>query len=186
MKKMFALITLISILGLITFALPQENNLPKETGLYYKKGETWSKVSNAIPSDAKQSSGLLSSKTTIIFDGANAETQLSNTQPVFYFVYPSGVEVYRKVRNFFNFGIFRVEKKSDHRESFIKTYSGMFGSSNNVDKKYGVQVNIQTVSDGLITITPVSNLAPGEYIIVMNTKGGSDGNQIFEFGVSTK
>jgi hypothetical protein len=94
--------------------------------------------------------------TTIEVPGARAGLSIANTKPTFYVTgYPSGTRLY----------LARGTEKQDYRQIKM-SYSGDFSEWAHVSPKDLTDIDVQAVTPGLITVTPKTQLARGEYVFL--------------------
>lgn len=95
-------------------------------------------------------------KSTIEVPGARAGLTITNTKPTFYVSgYPSGTRLY----------LVRGIEKQDYRQIKVN-YSRDFSEWDRIMPKDIAAIDVQAMGPGLLAITPRTDLAPGEYLIL--------------------
>ena len=124
--------------------------------------------------------------------GRNADLQLRDTGPVFYFYLDitsgglntsSGVPSDPK-----EFTLVRFNQRSDNREVTIGK-SNAFGAKGGLSDEYVVQFKAEDLGNGIFKITPASALQKGEYGFMLVNSGNSNtaagvGAKFFDFGIN--
>ena len=124
--------------------------------------------------------------------GRNADLQLRETAPTFYFYLDvtsgglntsSGVPSDPK-----EFTLVRFNQRSDNREVTIGK-SNAFGAKGGLSDEYVVQVKAEDLGNGIFKITPAGALQKGEYGFMLVNSGNSNtaagvGAKFFDFGIN--
>ncbi|MEQ1763050.1 MAG: hypothetical protein ABL984_07890 [Pyrinomonadaceae bacterium] len=136
--------------------------------------------------------GIGKVKTKTNLPGRNADLQLNQTGPTFYFYLDvtsgglntsSGVPSDPK-----EFTLVRFNQRSDNREVTIGK-SNAFGAKGGLSDEYVVQFKAEDLGNGIFKITPASALQKGEYGFMLVNSGNSNtaagvGAKFFDFGVN--
>ena len=136
--------------------------------------------------------GIGKVKTKTNLPGRNADLQLRDTGPVFYFYLDitsgglntsSGVPSDPK-----EFTLVRFNQRSDNREVTIGK-SNAFGAKGGLSDEYVVQFKAEDLGNGIFKITPASALQKGEYGFMLVNSGNSNtaagvGAKFFDFGIN--
>jgi hypothetical protein len=136
--------------------------------------------------------GLGKVKTKANLPGRNANMQIRNNSPVFYFyldVSSGGLNTASGIPSTPNeFTLIRFNQRSDNREVTIaKTNS--WGSKGGLSDEYVVQLKAEDLGNGIFRITPAGDLKNGEYAFYLVNSGNSNasaaiGAKFFDFGVN--
>lgn len=124
--------------------------------------------------------------------GRNADLQVQNTLPVFYFYLDitsgglntaSGVPSDPK-----EFTLVRFNQRSDNREVTIGK-SNAFGAKGGLSDEYVVNFKAEDMGNGIFKVTPAADLKKGEYGFYLVNSGNSNtsagvGAKFFDFGVN--
>lgn len=138
--------------------------------------------------------GIGKVKTKTNLPGRNADMQLQNTMPVFYFYLDitsgglntaSGVPSDPK-----EFTLVQFNQRSDNREVTIGK-SNAFGAKGGLSDEYVVQFKAEDMGNGIFKVTPTTDLKKGEYGFMLVNSGNSNtaagvGAKFFDFGVNMK
>jgi hypothetical protein len=136
-------------------------NLPYGRGVYYDDPAgvvslPWTTVVGYRDGWVRDYFNVGHATTTIEVPGARAGLTIANTKPTFYVSgYPSGTRLY----------LVRGTEKQDYRQIKM-TYSRDFPEWNHISRKDLSDIEVQAVAPGLITVTPKTQLPPGEYLIL--------------------
>lgn len=136
--------------------------------------------------------GIGKVKTKTNLPGRNADMQLQNTMPVFYFYLDvtsgglntaSGVPSDPK-----EFALVRFNQRSDNREVTIGK-SNAFGAKGGLSDEYVVEFKAEDMGNGIFKVTPSADLKKGEYGFMLVNSGNSNtaagvGAKFFDFGVN--
>ncbi|NOT47696.1 MAG: hypothetical protein HOP17_08090 [Acidobacteria bacterium] len=136
--------------------------------------------------------GIGKVKTKTNLPGRNADMQLQNTAPVFYFYLDitsgglntaSGVPSDPK-----EFTLVQFNQRSDNREVTIGK-SNAFGAKGGLSDEYVVQFKAEDMGNGIFKVTPSGDLKKGEYGFMLVNSGNSNtaagvGAKFFDFGVN--
>ena len=136
--------------------------------------------------------GIGKVKTKANLPGRNANLQLTNTAPVFYFyldVTSGGLNTASGIPSDPNeFTLVRFNVRSDNREVTIGK-SNAFGGKGGLSDEYVVQFKAEDLGNGIFRITPATALTKGEYGFYLVNSGNSNasaaiGAKFFDFGVN--
>lgn len=136
--------------------------------------------------------GIGKVKTKTNLPGRNADLQIQNTSPVFYFYLDitsgglntaSGVPSDPK-----EFTLVLFNQRSDNREVTIGK-SNAFGAKGGLSDEYVVQFKAEDMGNGIFKVTPAADLKKGEYGFMLVNSGNSNtaagvGAKFFDFGVN--
>jgi hypothetical protein len=159
----------------------EPTGLPKEQGIFYKGVSGWVPLQEVQSSGAKTTGmgkALLtggwggSGDVVMVFPGAEAPVQISESKPTFYSRPP--------IQSPRDLMIVRVDKKKDHRE--LQTTTGAVFKSAGYKKSNVVEVSTTLLSSDVMVITPATDLKDGEYLLVFSY-GGSGG---YDFSINQK
>jgi len=123
--------------------------------------------------------------------GRNANLQIQNAKPVFYFyldISSGGLNTASGVPSNPNeFTLVRFNQRSDNREVTIGK-ANAFGAKGGLSDEYVVQFTAEDLGNGIFKITP-TNLIKGEYGFYLVNSGNSNastaiGSKFFDFGVT--
>lgn len=183
---------------------PNDPMSKKNYGIYlYEERDGGRKMTPLKPNVSAQNrtGGLFTSsltygigkvKTKTNLPGRNADLQLKETGPTFYFYLDitsgglntsSGVPSDPK-----EFTLVRFNQRSDNREVTIGK-SNAFGAKGGLSDEYIVQFKAEDLGNGIFKITPASALQKGEYGFMLVNSGNSNtaagvGAKFFDFGVN--
>lgn len=123
--------------------------------------------------------GIVKAHGKAVLDGAKASVETADTKPVFYLYIPSGSDAAfgGSTYNPKDFAMVKLEVKGDTRQITTGSYS-MWGSSSGTDEKARQGFGSETLKPGVYKLTPVSDLAPGQYAFEQNW------GTYFDFGVA--
>jgi hypothetical protein len=168
--------------------------LPTDTGLYYKDASKWTKLEKAVPTDSGNKGafkaallGFGSAKYFDLYDSGQSSVQISEPRPNFYVRIPADVDkqvvtvatkTYGMNPNDVGFVFFgaradirdikiiqlKLDKKKNLRGIEFKIIAGKRRYAENAVH----QVAVKRVNDGVILITPNSDLVPGEYLLLIS------------------
>jgi hypothetical protein len=166
--------------------------LPTDTGLYYKDTSNWTKMAKAIPADGgnkgayKSALGIGSLKYFNVYEDGQSLVRISEPKPQFYVRIPADVDeqtvtlatrMYGMNPNDVGFVFFGaradikdikiVQLKSDKKKSSRGVEFKIIGGARRYAKDVIHQAGVKRVDDGVILITPNSDLAPGEYLLLI-------------------
>jgi hypothetical protein len=135
-------------------------------GIYVQNGSSWDKLYPASSMGSKASGvaksafsyGIAKAKVELTYRDAEAPVSTSNPRPIFKVVGPLQVAPRDIV-------IVRVQQKKDHRELQVGKMGALSGFSMQYPADVVTEVSVQKSEDGVTTITPVSGLKPGQYIL---------------------
>jgi hypothetical protein len=147
--------TLVLALAMVCVASAQDK-LPTDHGLYYRSGDTHTKLQSSCSSGMKTHD--LGRRDEFVYRNAQATFQLDNRHPTFVYV---GTESSPLVRQQFLLGAMGVKK---HERHIGFRLGGVM--SNVLDLKI-------TKKDLVSTVTPAADLNPGEYLLGVY-EGASD------------
>jgi hypothetical protein len=112
------------------------------------------------------------------FRGAEAPLELSDRRPVFYVKEnPAIANVAGRTDR--DLLIVRFDKKKDRRELQTTNGGNMFTFKSGISRDRMPDVVATRLSDGVFTVTPTSDLPPGEYLITFSSMGTTG----YDFGV---
>ena len=136
--------------------------------------------------------GLGKVKTKANLPGRNANMQIRDNSPVFYFyldISSGGMNTSSGIPSTPNeFTLIRFNQRSDNREVTIaKTNS--WGSKGGLSDEYVVQLRAEDLGNGVFKIVPAGDLKNGEYAFYLVNSGNSNasaaiGAKFFDFGVN--
>ena len=136
--------------------------------------------------------GIGKVKTKANLPGRNANLQLTNTAPVFYFyldVTSGGLNTASGIPSDPNeFTLVRFNVRSDNREVTIGK-SNAFGGKGGLSDEYVVQFKAEDLGNGIFRISPAAALTKGEYGFYLVNSGNSNasaavGSKFFDFGIN--
>jgi len=124
--------------------------------------------------DIKEFLSIGRTKSFIEVPGPSAALAIPNQRPTFYVSgYAAGTRLY----------LVRSTEKQDYRLIPMK-YSGNFSEWASVPKEYLTDLEVQALAPGLLSVTPRSDLKPGEYVILTAINNEYRAIQLcFEFSV---
>ena len=132
--------------------------LPADSGMYYQSGANYGPMKMDCNSGLKSTGLSFGLRDKFIYKGPSAPSLFNDHHPMFVFISPADTSAARST-----FVLVQMNMKKDHRE----TGFAVGGVLNNL-----VEIKVtHEASD--ITITPVADLAPGEYLLGMY-QGASD------------
>jgi hypothetical protein len=180
-KTSFLISTALACAGLTTTLMAQDTaSIPAARGVYYKGDSGWVGLSGTLLMP------ILSGTTADLFGvgtkqaiaempGMHAALQTTNARPTLY------------VRGFpLNYGIYLVKQtqKAEYREIHMPL-SRDFNEYAHLRSKDLREIEMRSVGNGLIAVTPSKDLAPGEYAIVSALEGNDRFIKMgFDFGVA--
>jgi len=186
---------------------PSITGLSTETGLYYKEASKWTKLEKIVPADGgnkgayKAALGFGSTKYFNVYEGGQSSIQISESRPTFYVRVPAdqdeqivnmATKMYGMNPNDVAFVFFGA--RADLKDiKIIQLKSDMKRNSRGIDFKIIAgehryaenaihRVAVKRVDDGVIMITPNSDLIPGEYLLLICDALGWN----FDFSVVAK
>jgi hypothetical protein len=119
-------------------------------------------------------------KSRAVLSGLNADLQLTERRPTFYFYLSEGLESLAGSPN--QFSLCELEQKKEKQERrLVIGKAGLGGSSFGVDSKSVRAFTSEKVANGIYKVIPSADLAPGEYAFVLPS-GGSVG-RMFDFAI---
>jgi hypothetical protein len=157
---------------------PPPSDLPAEAGVYWKQdGGRWVKLERAVLADTKnrgmgrflETDGLSNLKTTVVFRGAQASARTPDRRPIFH-VRETGSAAHAL--------IVRLKRKKENREAEVSSWEAGIRNQQGFNRGQIHQVITSEATRSYFTITPVSDLEEGEYLLVL---GDVDGG--FDFGI---
>jgi hypothetical protein len=180
-KTSFLMCAALACAGLsATLAAQDTASIPAARGVYYKGDSGWVGLGGTILMP------ILSSTTADLFavgskqaiaeiPGMHAALQTTNARPTLY------------VRGFpINYGIYLVKQtqKAEYREIHMPI-SRDFNEFAHLRSKDLREIEMRSVGNGLIAVTPSRDLAPGEYAIVSPLVGNDRFIKMgFDFGIA--
>jgi hypothetical protein len=113
------------------------------------------------------------------YRGAEAPIKIIEKRPVFYVRNYAAIldGPYTGVRNAV---IVRFDKKSDHRELQTTSGGNAFTLKSGFSKERVVELEAKKIGDEVYSLTPTSDIPPGEYLLTFNSTGSSG----YDFSVS--
>lgn len=123
--------------------------------------------------------------------GRNANLQIKDTAPVFYFYLDTtsgGLNTSSGIPSNPNeFALVRFNQRSDNREVTIGK-ANAFSAKGGLSDEYVVQFKAEHLGNGIFKITSAANLTKGEYGFYLINSGNSNtssavGSKFFDFGV---
>jgi hypothetical protein len=124
--------------------------------------------------------------------GRNANLQVNNPRPVFYFyldINSGGLNTASGIPSTPNeFALIRFNIRSDNREVTISK-GNVFGAKGGLSDEYVVQFNAEDLGNGTFKITPAIDLKLGEYGFYLLNSGNSNassavGAKFFDFSIN--
>jgi hypothetical protein len=112
------------------------------------------------------------------FRGAESSVQLSSRRPVFYVSQNAALDevVGRREHDLV---IIQFDMKNDCRELFTTGDGIMFTVKRAIPKDHMPDVLTTRIGNGLFTVTPASDLEPGEYLVTFSSEGVGG----YDFGI---
>ena len=159
--------------------IPLPSDLPAAAGVYWKQdGGQWIKLEPSVLADTKnrgmgrflETDGLSNLKTTVVFRGAQASVRILDRRPVFH-VRETGSAAHAL--------IVRLKRKKENREAEVSSWEAGIRNQQGFNRGQIHQVVTSQPARGYYTITPVSDLEEGEYLLVL---GDVDGGFDFAIG----
>jgi hypothetical protein len=182
MKLKLTLISAIALAGIAMTLSAQQSpdNLPWSRGVYLRAGNEWVSlpVNPLMPfkeGSARQLLGLGQSDAIAEMPGPHALIQIGNGKPTFYL---------RGIPQTYGIYLVRSEQKDDYRRVRMPM-SRDFRQFAKFRQQDLVDLDMRAVSGDVLTVTPRTELKPGEYAIVSEFEQNI--RQIrasFEFGVT--
>ncbi len=182
MKLKLTLISAIGLAGVLPWLQAQQvpEGLPWPRGVYIRAGNDWVSlpVNPLMPfreGSARQLLGLGESDAVAEMPGPHALVQIGNAKPTFYV---------RGIPATYGIVLVRSEQRDDYRKVRMQR-SRDFRQFAKFRSRDLVDFDIRPISGDVLTITPRTDLAPGEYAIVSTFEQNI--RQIragFEFGVT--
>jgi hypothetical protein len=195
MWKSISWITLLLAASFILSSAQQPSNAagipsrPQEEGAYYYAGtRSWERLSHILNAGRKPRHVYriivpsLVPGIVLIFRESEAPVKIAARKPVF-FIRSSGVA--GKLPGVLDRDVLivRLAKRKDHRELPVTTGASIFNVSQSIPKTQIVKSVVTVESENAFTVTPIDDLAPGEYIITFGT--GQLGGYDFEIKRNT-
>lgn len=124
--------------------------------------------------------------------GRNADVQIKDSTPVFYFYLDTnsgGLNTSSGIPSTTNeFVMVRFNQRSDNREITIGK-ANAFGAKGGLSDEYVVQFTTEDMGNGTFKVTPAGSLSKGEYAFFLTNSGSSNagtavGLKFFDFGVN--
>lgn len=144
----------------------QPGEPPDEAGAYYRNSSKWTRLAQATASYstagmgmALLSGGMTGLKTMEVYEGAEARTRITEKRPTFFI---QGYQVSNP-----EFLIVRLKKKNDSREveaGRVSIFSQRIGYKDS-ETRWPEPIKVSTYT---VKLTPVSDLSPGEYLLVVS------------------
>ena len=159
------------------------SEVPPEFGVYYREAGTWIRIAEVEPAQTNSNGmarallswGLAGINVLQVYQGSKAPVQISSERPTFYVrgLAPSAAEVM----------LLRLDKKRDSRELRIARVSPFSTQAGpRIQDLTGAIVT--RVGNDVVTITPKSELKPGEYLLRVASPELSPGG--YDFGISVR
>lgn len=135
--------------------------------------------------------GLGKRKTKANLPGRNADMQIDESEPVFYFYLDAssgGLNTSSGIPSTPNeFALVRFNLRSDNREITIAK-ANAYSAKGGLSDEYVIEFDSQDLGNGIFKITPKSSLSNGEYAFYLLNSGNSNasmaiGSKFFDFGV---
>ena len=156
-----------------------------EPGIYYKSPNGFVKIQQTIMSGGgtKHAGKMLlpglTPQMVWTFRGSEAALQILEHKPTFYV---KQAPVVRNVPGHSERDVVIVrfdKKKKDHRELQVTSGGNMFTYKAGFSKERTQDISVTHVSDGVFSITPVEDLARGEYLLTFGGLGATG----YDFGI---
>jgi hypothetical protein len=180
-KTSFLLCAALTCAGLTaTLAAQDTASIPAAKGVYYRADSGWVGLTGTIllPSISSTTADFFSvgpKQAIAEVPGMHATIQTTNARPTLY------------VRGFpINYGIYLVKQtqKAEYREIHMPI-SRDFREFAHLRSKDLREIEMRSVGNGLVSVTPTRDLAPGEYAIVSPLSPNDREIRIgFDFGVA--
>lgn len=109
--------------------------------------------------------GLSSAKSNKVIEGETSCTEISDTQPSFIFVFGEDKltgEIFTNSRNMNNIVLLKLHDKKGKRNLRTGKY-GLSGVKTGIDEKDVLPINIEVLSDSVLSVYPKNKLNKGEY-----------------------
>ncbi|MGH9776337.1 MAG: hypothetical protein ACRD50_15500 [Candidatus Acidiferrales bacterium] len=157
--------------------------IPTEEGIYVKSPSGWTRM-QAISSSgggmkhaAKMFVPGLTPQVVWTFRGAEAPVQLSDSRPTFCIRQQPMMDdiAGHSARDVI---IVRFDRKKDHRELQTTSGGNAVTFKSGFSKEKTPDISVSTPEPGIILVTPMGDLPPGEYLLTF----GSSGFTGFDFG----
>ena len=167
--------------------------LNQENGIYYKRENEFITVYGK-PIVATNTGGFLKSYLTVgmskirmraQLSGKNAQLQVPNRHPIFYFYMPEG-------QTPDSFSLIKIDIKGDRRQFEVGSAGGVTGSATSgLDIDKVCQIVIERVAPHIYRVLPSDELDDGEYGFIGTftlTSAGvaGAGEKIYDFGIPKK
>jgi hypothetical protein len=166
-------------------AVPENGSseVPPEFGVYYREAGTWIRIAGVEPAQTNSNGmarallswGLAGINVLQVYQGSKAPVQISSERPTFYVrgLAPSAAEVM----------LLRFDEKRDSRELRIARVSPFSTQAGpRIQDLTGAIVT--RIGNDVVTITPRSELKPGEYLLrIASPELSSVG---YDFGISVR
>ncbi len=191
----------------------EKNHSFNESGIYFFENNKYTKLDPTNINGTKMNPGVMYAPTTYttMIDGVEANYQIQETNPVFYFNFDPAkkslnnsnqrsnsdnyMDYILSMRNGSqgqaispnDFKLIKLDKKKGNRQ-FNSGSIGAFGASTSIPGKYIVNFKYERVSGNTYKITFKEELKPGEYCFMYSgdhqtyDRSGS-GIKIFDFGI---
>ena len=176
--KILLSILVASALFAQTPVVVEKDAVPQEDGFYYKSPAGWQKLQPITMTGGgtkhmgKMFVPGLTPQMVWTFRGAEAPIQISEHKPVFYIKeLPALANIAGRSER--DVVIVRFDKKKDHRELQTTNLGDMFTFEAGLSKDRTPDIPTKTVAEGVFTVTPNQDLAPGEYLLTFGASGYS-------------
>jgi hypothetical protein len=157
----------------------ESNNLkglPVKMGLYYKDAASgWLAIESHAAGKMKTkgmwgavlSQGITGVQLVEVFPGAQAIVQIPERRPTFYLrtSYLGAENTQRMIKEII---IVRFDKKKNSREVETVSGGGMTGTRVGFKKSAIRECTVSQIGDDLLSVTPDTDLEPGEYLLTTN------------------
>lgn len=158
--------------------------VPQSDGAFLKTSQGWQKLQvlsmsgGGLKHMGKVFVPGLTPQMVWTFSGAESPMQISERRPVFYVKQaPALAEVGGRTER--DLVIVRFDKKKDRRELQTTNGGSMFTFKAGLSKDRTPDITALRLTDGVFSVTPTSDLPPGEYLLTFSAMGMSG----YDFGV---
>ncbi len=143
---------------------------PPEVGVYWKNGNSFTRVEGQAISQAKVGGkagsmftyGMRNEHWDAYLDGPQSKNVIQDRQPVFYLYVPDGASSS-------DFVLISLEKKGNRREFQIGSFGGITGGKSGVKKEKEVAFTAEHAGIRTYKIKLNAAMQPGEYAFFMGT-----------------
>jgi hypothetical protein len=187
--------------SIVVAATPVSNdpNLPPpEVGVYWKNGNSFTRIEGQAVSQAKVGGkagsmftyGMRNEHWDAVLEGPQSKNVVKDSQPLFYIYVPEGSDSS-------DFILIALEKKGNRREFQIGSFGGITGGKSGVKLEKEVPVTAEHAGIRTYKITPKAAMKSGEYGFFMGTgqqatmagsrgsarSGGAASGRIYDFRI---